>query len=75
MIYQITWVYRFKYVEYDKENRLAISLIVLSRKICQIRKILEIWDSDMVGIGKTDFSNTLGLQWFIKLEGFVDSIT
>ena len=62
MIYQIRRVCRFNYVEYDKENRLAISRIVLAGKIGQVRKITEIRDSDMGDIGKPDFSKTLELQ-------------
>ena len=64
MINQIRRICRFNYVEYDKENRLAISLIVLAGKIGQVRKIIEIRDFDMdeIPIGKTDLSKILGLQ-------------
>ena len=58
MIYQIRRVCRFNYVEYDKENRLAISLIVLAGKIGQARKITKISDFDMDGIAKIDFFKT-----------------
>jgi len=42
-------------VEYDKENRLAISFTDLSRKIAEVLQIVEIWDSDMGDIEKSDF--------------------
>ena len=59
MILKTERVCRFNYVEYDKENRLTISLTVLTGKIDQVWKIVEILDSDMADIEKFDFSQTI----------------